>query len=468
MRWSEGLVPILWRMTPLPLPEAIAELVRGEMRRLEVPGVGVAVLHDGTVFAGGFGVTSVDHPLPVDGHTLFRIGSTSKTFTGTALATLVEGGEVTLDAPVRRYLPGFRLQSETDAAELTLGHLSTHHGGFAGDYFRDCGPGDDALTLIVAKMANSPQLTPAGATFSYSNAGFYVLGRIIEVVAGQPFEAVVRERIIEPLEMGETCYFTDEAIRHGVAMGHVRTARGPVVADWRTIRAIAPASNVIASALDQVRYAAFHLGAVPLPLLQPRSIQAMQAELAPAGSMCDAMGLSWMLEDVGGARIVKHGGAIGGQLSAFELVPASGYACTVLTNCDSGRELRQTVAGACRAHFLGQRPPEPPGNHVEGLDLASYASRYHATLASLRLRVDGRTVTVTDETPGRQLAPGAPRPLSEEPSRLVFTARDRAVVVDGAHAGERCEFLRGGDARGGDAPITWMRWDGRLARRVGD
>ncbi len=455
-------------MTPLPLPESIVDRGREEMGRLEVPGVAVGVLHDGTVFAGGLGVTSVDHPLPVDGHTLFRIGSTSKTFTATTLMTLVAEGEVRLDAPVRRYLPDFRLQSEPDAALLTVGHVVTHHGGFAGDYFRDCGPGDDALAQIVAKMANSPQLTPAGATFSYSNAGFYVLGRIIEVVAGRPFEAVVRERIIEPLEMGETCYFTDEAMRHAVAMGHVRTAAGPVVADWRTIRAIAPASNVISSALDQLRYAALHLGAVPLSLLQPRSIEAMQQDLAPAGSMCDAMGVSWMLEDADGARIVKHGGAIGGQLSAFELVPAAGYACTVLTNCDSGRGLRQAVADACRSHFLGAHTSAPPGSHVEGLDIGPYAGRYHATLASLRVHVDGRTVTVTDETPERQLAAGAPRPLPEEPSCLVFTARDRAVVVDGAHAGERCELLRGSDTRAADGPITWMRWDGRIARRVVD
>lgn len=460
--------PVDWQsmQNTSPLPSPIASLVQAEMARLEVPGVATGVLHNGVVYAGGFGVTNVEHPLPVDEHTRFRIGSTSKTFTGTALATLIEAGDVQLDAPVRDYLPGFRLQSEDDAAALTVRHLATHRGGFVGDYFRDCGPGDDALERIVAKMANSPQVVPAGAAFSYSNAGFYVLGRVIEVITGQSFEAAIRERIIDPLEMGETHYFAEDVLRYATAIGHVRTVSGPIALDWRSVRAIAPASNAISSVSDQLRYAAFHLGGVAGRVLGLESIRAMQAELAPAGSMCDAMGLSWMLEETAAGRIVKHGGAINGQLSAFEMVPSEGYACTVLTNSDSGRELRQVVAHACRQHFLGASFEALPAKHAAGVDLSECAGHYSATLANLEVRVAGEAVTVIDETPERQLGPGAPRPLPEVPCHLIFTAPGRAFVVDGAHAGERCEFLRGADATASDGPVVWMRWDGRLARRV--
>ena len=75
-----------------PLPPAIAEFIRIEMRRLAVPGVAAGVIHDGEWYTGGFGVTNVDHPLPVEPSTLFQIGSTSKTFTATALMSLVEAG----------------------------------------------------------------------------------------------------------------------------------------------------------------------------------------------------------------------------------------------------------------------------------------------------------------------------------------------------------------------------------------
>src|SRR5512138_1959603 len=127
-----------------PLPESIQAFARDEMARLEVPGLAVGVLHEGRVYAGGFGVTNVDHPAPVEVETLFQVGSTSKTFTATALMQLVEEGAASLDARVREYLPEFLLQSEADAERLTLRHLISHHGGFVGDYFKDTGRGDDA------------------------------------------------------------------------------------------------------------------------------------------------------------------------------------------------------------------------------------------------------------------------------------------------------------------------------------
>ncbi|MEO6397957.1 MAG: serine hydrolase domain-containing protein, partial [Tepidiformaceae bacterium] len=204
-----------------PLPPEVAAIARSEMERRTVPGLAVAVLHDGAVYAEGFGVTNIEHPLPVDADTLFQIGSTSKTFTATALMQLVEEGLLELDAKVRDYLPTFELQSDEDAERLTVRHLVSHHGGFVGDYFRDTGRGDDALGKIVAKMANSPQLLPAGTAFSYSNAGFYVLGQIIATLRGIPFESVIRERIFEPLGMAHSTYFAEEAIVHAVAAGHI-------------------------------------------------------------------------------------------------------------------------------------------------------------------------------------------------------------------------------------------------------
>ena len=287
-------------MTNEPIPQPIADFARAEMERLEVPGLAVGVLHEGTAYTGGFGITNVEHPLPVDGDTLFQIGSTSKTFTATALMRLVERGDVELDAPVRRYLPDFRLESEADAAALTLRHLVTHHGGFVGDYFRDTGRGDDALAKIVAKMARSPQLVPAGYTFSYSNAGFYVLGHVVATVMGLPFETVIREHIFAPLEMTRTTYFPEDAIVHAVAAGHIRTTDGPKVATpWNTPRSIAPGGGVISSVNDQLRYAALHIGEPTAPVLKADTIAFMQQPLAEAGSMCERIGVSWMLNGSG-------------------------------------------------------------------------------------------------------------------------------------------------------------------------
>src|ERR1700736_3029314 len=96
--------------------EALHEKIELEMERLGVPGVALGMIIDGKTHTAGFGVTSVENRLPVDGDTLFQIGSTTKTFTGTAVMRLVESGytageapPLELERPLRDYLPELEL-----------------------------------------------------------------------------------------------------------------------------------------------------------------------------------------------------------------------------------------------------------------------------------------------------------------------------------------------------------------------
>lgn len=447
-----------------PLPDPLVRYAEEEIAGLQVPGAAAAVLHEGVIYAGGVGVTNVEHPLPVTPETLFQIGSTSKTFTATALLQLVEARKVDLDATVRTYLPWFSLQSEDDAARLTVRNLVTHHAGYVGDYFKDTGRGDDAIGKIVRKMANSPQLVPAGYTFSYSNAAFYVLGHIVETIHGRPFEQVIRDQIFEPLGMERSFYFPEEVITHRVASGHIVTTEGPQVArPWNTPRSIAPGGGVTSTVIDQMKYAALHLGKAGGKVLSTESITAMQQVQRPAGSMCESIGTSWMLDWAGaGERLVKHGGATNGHLSSFELIPGRGFAVSVLTNSDTGREARQTIADACQEHFLGFGKPDP----VEvppPADLRQYEGTYQSVLARLAVQNVNGSLTVVDASPERGFAERRNRPIPLPPAQLAFTGTDATAVLDGARKGERAEFLRGADGR-----IEWMRWDGRIARRIED
>ncbi len=435
------------------------------MARCEVPGVAVGVMHGGRFYAEGFGVTSIDHPLPVTPETLFQIGSTSKTVTATVAMQLVEEGRLDLEQRVREYLPWFALRSEEDAHRLTVRHLVTHHGGWQGDYFRDTGRGDDAIGKIVRKMANSHRIVPAGFAFSYNNAGFYVLAHIIETLEGEPFEAVVRRRVFGPLEMHRSFYFPEDAMTFRFAAGHIRTAEGPKVAHpWPVARSIAGGGGVISDVLDQLRYAAFHCGDGTTPaghrVLSNETVRLMQTPQAGAGSMCEEIGVAWMLDPTPAGHLrVKHGGATNGQLSAFEMVPGLGFACTVLTNADSGRGPRDAVAEAAMRHFLGFAVEVPAPVEIAGEELAAYGGRYRATLAELEVAVAGEGLVITEGRPGKAVRPG-PVPLPNEPVTVRLTGRDRCVIAEGPRRGERCEFVRDGDGS-----IGWLRWDGRLAVR---
>src|SRR5579859_3608369 len=138
----------------------LAGVIAANMERFAVPGVAVGVSQGGDVWSAGFGITNVDHPLPVTPDTLFQIGSITKTVTCTAVMRLVERGLIDLDAPVRRYLPELRLRHEDVAARVTMRHLLTHTAGWLGDYFDDTGRGDDALQRIGERLAALPQISP--------------------------------------------------------------------------------------------------------------------------------------------------------------------------------------------------------------------------------------------------------------------------------------------------------------------
>ena len=112
--------------------DALASLTESKMKEFGIPGVALGIVHNGTVSIRGLGVTNVEDSLPVTAHTVFPIASISKTFAATAIMRLVEQGKVDLRAPVRTYLPEFRVRDEAVSRDVTIWHLLTHLGGWEG------------------------------------------------------------------------------------------------------------------------------------------------------------------------------------------------------------------------------------------------------------------------------------------------------------------------------------------------
>jgi len=168
------------------------------MKAYAIPGVAVAVWAGGQEYVKGYGVTNVDHPVPVDGDTIFRIGSTTRTFTGTTMMRLVEQGKVDLDSPVRRYIPDFAVADASVSATVTVRQLLNHTSGWNGDDEQDFGRGDDALARYVNSLKRLPQLTAPGSVFAYNNSGLVLAGRIIELVTGTTYESAVQTQVLDP------------------------------------------------------------------------------------------------------------------------------------------------------------------------------------------------------------------------------------------------------------------------------
>src|SRR5687768_12348918 len=236
------------RLKTRPIDPALARFVKARMRDTGTPGVAVGVLHRGRAFGSGFGITSIAAPDPVDEETLFQIGSTGKTFTATTVMRLVESGDLDLDVPIRRYLRNFKLRDSEVAKKVTLRHLLTHTGGWAGDFFTDTGRGDDAIERVVELLAKVPQLTPLGEVWHYNNAGFYVAGRLIEKATGLSYERAVTELVLEPLGMTRSFFFAEEAIVYRVVAGHnaasPRSTKHSIASPWDIGRNSGPAGGL--------------------------------------------------------------------------------------------------------------------------------------------------------------------------------------------------------------------------------
>lgn len=452
--------------------DKVAEIVTESMQRLRVPGVAVGIYNKGQEYTAGFGVTNINHPLPVDSDTLFQIASISKTFTATTTMRLVEQGKLDLDTPLKTYLPELKLADPDVTEKVTLRHVFTHRGGWTGDYFGDFGRGDDALAKNVASMADLEQLTPLGYTFSYNNAGYALAARSIEVVTGKPFEHVVKELVLEPLGMNRTFYFTEDVVPHRFAVGHVvhfdETRPTEVAEPWAWPRTSAALGGLISNVKDLLRYARFQMGdgsvegpdGQKIQILKPETMRMMQSKQAPGGGPGESMGIAWMLREVGDIKLFGHGGAAHAQMSILQMAPNQDFAITVLTNGSIGTNVYGDIVKWAFETFLGVPDEEAKHLQLDSEELSSYAGEYEATLTHLNIELRDGQLWVQAE-PLKPFPGGTKKGPTPPEVRLAFTGPDVVVSLDFPSKGAAGEFLR--DENGA---ITWFRFGGRIHKRL--
>ena len=483
---SSGTVQTPHTAAEDPLFRSLDENVMAAMAQYQIPGVAVGVFYNGREYIRGYGVTNVDYPLPVDGNTLFRIGSMTKTFTGTAMMRLVDQGMISLDAPVATYLPDLELADASVAASVTVRQLLNHSAGWLGDDYLDYGRGDDALASYVAGMTQLPQRTPPGQLFSYNNAAINLAGRVIEVLTGMPYEAAIQQLLLDPLGLARTGFFTDELVGENITASHVVENGQPVVdldeqppeieqeaaqvvagspavvdtAAWTFPRSLDPTGGLISTARDQLAYARFHLGGGTAddgtPVLSQQALLAMRSNPGPGGTIAmeiDGVCVSWWQRRTAeGVAVFQHGGAWGGQNSDLFIVPDYGFAMTILTNSTTGPKLLADLSysGWALNHFVGlNNPPAVPRALTAG-ELAPYEGRYTAGT----IPVDGSLDQIEQLQLQLTAENGGLRLSGDLQDAFMFYRDDYVLAAD--------QIGRNDFVRGADGSIAWFRNRGRI------
>jgi CubicO group peptidase (beta-lactamase class C family) len=369
------------------------------LRKHDVPGAAWAVLLDGEVVDGAAGLLNLSTGVEATADSVFQIGSITKLWTSTLVMQLVDDGLVDLDEPVRTYLPEFSTADESAAAVITTRQLLNHTAGFEGDIFTDTGVGDDCLEKYVALLADVPQLFAPGEQFSYNNAGFCVLGRLVEVVREKPFDVALREHVIAPLGLTHTATSPYEAIMFRAAMGHVEGASGYEPAPiWAMARSNAPAGSMLTMRpRDLLAFAQMHLSdgkaSDGTQVLAPGTAAAMQSrevEVPYTGVMGSSWGLGFERFDVAEGDIVGHDGSTIGQNAFMRMVPEAGLAVALLTNGGDVISLYHEIVGRIVDELSQTQLPQlpvPPAE-PERIDATRYVGTYSADVFDLIVSQD--------------------------------------------------------------------------------
>ena len=445
--------------------EQVVACAEAAMKANGVPGAVVGVLHQGEIKTAGLGVTSVDHPLPVTPDTLFQIGSITKTYTATAIMRLVEEGKLSLDEPVRTYVPDFAVVDQDTSARVTLRHLLTHTAGWSGDLFTDMSFGDDALARYVAAMAELEQESPLGAYVSYNNAAVSLAGHVVAAVTGKTYEAAMQELVLEPMGLKRSFFNPIDVMIHRFVVGHSAGSNGPEVASpWPIPRGDNPCGGLVCDIGDLLRYGRFHMGDGTAEdgtrLLAAETMALMQT---PQATMWkdEAIGLSWFLDATDGVVRVSHGGSSIGQQAELTLVPQHGLAIGVMTNADEGLAVNQDVTKCALREYAGLKVCEPEAIEASPEELAAFAGLYTRYMVDLELgMLAGRLVGQIRYTAGFPTKDSPPPPCPP-PVSLGLCEPDRLLFLDGRLKGLPVDVVR--DA---DGAVAWLRVGYRMQKRV--
>src|SRR5262245_48021551 len=385
------------------IADDLYDFVEAMASKFGIPGVAVGVWADDQETYACQGVTSLDNPLPVDRDTLFLLGSISKTFTATALVRLVVEHQVELDAPVRRYVPELRLADERATADVTVLNLLNHTSGLDWDLLIETGEGDDALAAYVARLAELPLIAPPGTRTSYSQAGYSLLGRVIEKVVGVPYEKAMASLVFEPLGLSHSFFSGHDVMTRRFAVGHNRGEDGSLSVSrlWRGPRCRNPGGGLTSSVSDQLRWARFHLGdgcaESGVEVLSAEMLQRMKQPTAVlrGTNLGDAIGIGWFLRDVNHVRTVGHAGSAIGQFAELLTVPERNFAVVSLSNAGpDGIPFNQSVVRWALQTYLGvtDRDQEPLSyDEARAQEVVGY---YENDAMTLTIGTDGAVLTI--------------------------------------------------------------------------
>ena len=375
-------------------PSSAADAPLGDSERIDaifsssagrsLPGAAVLVMRDSAVVhAKAYGLASLESGTPNTTRTKFRLASVSKSFTALLVLQLVQEGRLHLDDPLDKYVPGV-----VGGDRITIHHLLTHTAGMP-DF------------MAFEEAAKLPRDDAPGERLNYSNLGYAALGKVIEKVTGRPYEARLREAILDPLGMKDSGCDRREPPLENQATGYVFDEKGAVTRAEQTDMTSNCAPGGLYSTAEDM--AAWVKGLLEGRIVPPALLEKAWTPVALNDGRRGVYGYGFMLVPYRGLREVGHGGDISGFNTYVAIYPTERLAVVVLSNVgmrppgpvpEAGAIAHQIVE-ALAGDRLGPRWPETVALAPEVLD--RYTGRYRIDAPPPILAVMGETIEIRRE-----------------------------------------------------------------------
>lgn len=364
--------------------DALRQGFRGELEKAGVAGGSLVVIREGKLIAEEhYGLAHIEKKQPANAATIYHWASNTKPFTGIAIMQLRDRGLLKLDDPVTKYLPELRKIHNPFGSmdEITIRHLLTHSGGFRGGTWpwRNNKPWEPfeptEWSQLVAMFPFTEVLFKPGSKFSYSNPGIIYLGRIIEEVSGEPYEAYIDKNILRPLGMHGSYFDTTPPHllphrSHSYFIREGKRTEGRFDADTGIT---VSNSGLNAPIADMIKYLNFLAGVSEPPastggqlvssrtthdtVLKRSSLEemwqpVMKAETDANGNpgFTTDIGLIFFIDQRNGRKLIGHGGDQNGFISYIEFDPASKTAALFVLNTDvAGKPGLDLISGLRRS-----------------------------------------------------------------------------------------------------------------------
>jgi serine beta-lactamase-like protein LACTB len=324
-----------------------------------IPGVSVAVVENGVeAWSAGFGSADLENFVPATSHTLYRLGSISKSITATATLLLWQQGKLDLDVPLQKYCSSFPQKETPITTRELLGHLGgiRHYKGDSQDdpevgntrHFRN--PIQDGIDFFK----NDPLIAKPGTEFHYSTQGYTLVGCAIEGSAGENYVDYVRQHVLTLAGMTHTVVDDRFAIIPFRTRFYSKDKSGDITnSDFLDSSYKIPGGGWLSSADDMAQ---FEVAMLNDRIIARPTRELMWTPLKPADGKEDDYALGWRVGKDLGVLDVSHSGSEQGTSTFFTIVPERRAGVVVLTNLDG---VKASVLGMELMKIVLSSPPLP-------------------------------------------------------------------------------------------------------------